>query len=519
MKRRMGRCPACGGPVEFRLSTALVTICDFCSATVARGDKRLEDHGKVADLVRTNSPFQRGMTGKFGRRPFEIVGRVQYQHPAGGVWNEWYLQYPGDRVGWLADAQGRYFLTSRRRLSEGAELPDFASVKVGERVDLGTDQTFVVAEKAVATAVSADGNIPWAFRPQAAHRFADLNGPEGAFATIEFGEDKLRLFVGQQVSLEELHLNGHSGEDADIWAATPDTSALQISCPQCGSPLTLHAPETLRVACPACNSLLDCQQGTLKFLQTLNFEGEKPLIPLGKVGTLFGDEYTVIGFMVRYAVFEGRDYPWSEYLLYHPQKGFRWLVRNRGHWSFVEPLSVSAAPDLRGAEISHRGSSFRIFDQGTAYVRSVVGEFYWRVTTREQAMTADYIAPPHMLSVEDTVSDKGHERNLSLGTYVERETVEQAFGLSELPVPWGVGTIQPKPDYSDVWRLWIAFGAVLVVLHFVLPLLSYPVELFYFLSALLALSAIPVVLLFLNHQFEVNRWRESDFSPYARGDE
>ncbi|MFN9976210.1 MAG: DUF4178 domain-containing protein, partial [Phycisphaerae bacterium] len=63
-----------------------MTICDFCSAVVARGDKQLEDHGKVADLVETNSPVERGMQGTFRKKSFEIAGRVQYQHPAGGVW-------------------------------------------------------------------------------------------------------------------------------------------------------------------------------------------------------------------------------------------------------------------------------------------------------------------------------------------------------------------------------------------------------------------------------------------------
>ena len=97
-----------------------------------------------------------------------------------------------------------------------------------------------------------------------------------------------------------------------------------------------------------------------------------------------------------------------------------------------------------------------------------------------------------------------------------KDVIETAFGLDELPVAWGVGTIQPKPDYSDVWMLWIGFGVLLFVLNLVCTSLSYSFDQFYFYAALVAVSAPPILLLILNHQFEVSRWQESDYSPYAQ---
>ena len=41
-------CPACGAPVEFKTRTGLVTICPHCQSAVARGDRQVEDIGKVA---------------------------------------------------------------------------------------------------------------------------------------------------------------------------------------------------------------------------------------------------------------------------------------------------------------------------------------------------------------------------------------------------------------------------------------------------------------------------------------
>ena len=527
MKKRIVACPACAAPIEFQLSTSLVTVCDFCRSVVARADKKVEDHGKVADLVETNSPIHRGQTGKFNKKRFEVVGRVQYQHPAGGVWNEWYLRFPGDRVGWLAEAQGKFYLTFERRFADKAELPSFESLTVGHRFEMSavnqpssgsTAGGFVVAEKGVATARSADGDIPWAFRQGAEHRFADLHGDNEEFGSLEYSGDRPRGFFGREVSVAELDLDG------DGWAAAipagANTPALHVNCPQCGGPLTLHAPDqTQRVTCPSCKGLLDCDQGKLKYLQTLHLPVVKPVIPLGSVGKLFDTEYTVIGFMERYAVWEGKTFPWTEYLLYNPAKGFRWLVRNQGHWSFVEsvPLSKVVMTKLSDARATFDGTQFKLYDRGKAYVRFVVGEFYWRVTTEESVESSDYIAPPRMLSFETSTSEKGEEINVSLGTYLTVESIEAAFQLKDLPRPFAIGTIQPLPNRADVWGMWVCFAALLAVLDFVFVsgAVKQPVDQFHFFAAQVIVSVFPLLMWFGRYTFEVNRWQNSDFSPYA----
>ena len=526
MKKRIVACPACAAPVEFQLSTSLVTVCDFCRSIVARADKKVADHGKVADLVETNSPIHRGLTGKFNKKRFEVVGRVQYQHPAGGVWNEWYLRFPGDRVGWLAEAQGKLYLTFERRFADQVELPSFESLSVGHRFEMSatnqpssssTPGGFVVAEKGVATARSADGDIPWAFRQDAEHRFADLHGDNDEFGTLEYSGDRPRGFFGREVSLAELNLEG------DGWAAAipagANTPALHVNCPKCAGPLTLHAPDqTQRVTCPSCKGLLDCQQGKLEYLQTLHLPVVKPVIPLGSVGKLFDIEYTVIGFMERYAVWEGKTFPWTEYLLYNPAKGFRWLVRNQGHWSFVESVPLSKVMQHGGDRlVNFDGKQFRLYDKGTAYVRFVVGEFYWRLSTEETVATQDYIAPPYMLSFETTKSEQGEEKNASLGTYLTVEVIEAAFGLQDLPRSFSVGTIQPQPSRADVWGMWVCFASLLALLDFlsVSRAATASVDQGHFFVAQSIVAAFPLVMLAMRGIFEVNRWKNSDYSPYA----
>lgn len=239
MKRRTASCPGCGAPVTFGIGS-VVAICDFCKTTVAHGDKKVEDFGKVADLVETSTPLRRGLTGAINGKGFTIAGRVQYRHPAGGVWDEWYLQFSEGRWGWLADAQGSLLLTFERRLRHDAKLPSFESLSVGTNVELaGTP--FSVYERGTGICATAEGEIPWDFRSGAEHRFIDLKDPQGRVATLEHGT-KPRLFVGRQVSIDELNLAGEG------WQKEPETVAAggaAIELPQLCRPPRASGPRSV----------------------------------------------------------------------------------------------------------------------------------------------------------------------------------------------------------------------------------------------------------------------------------
>ncbi|MFO1063340.1 MAG: DUF4178 domain-containing protein [Pirellulales bacterium] len=455
IKARTANCPACGGPVQFRASSSLVTICEFCHSAVARGDKSPEDHGKVADLVELNSPLMLGMHGKYRDKVFEVVGRVQYKHPSGAMWNEWYLLFPGEIWGWLAEAQGRFYITFERRMKSTTQIAPYDQLTIGQSFNLMKGD-LTVSEKGVASVHSAEGEIPWAVRAGADHKYADLRGEEGLFATLDYDNETPTVFVGYSVDPATLALTGY---DSLVEATAIKVGAVQLNCPQCGGPLTLHAPdETLRVTCPGCYALLDADHGKLSYLKTLSSKQVPAVIPVGCVGTIAGTEYTVIGFMERYVRYEGKAYPWTEYLLYAQGKGFRWLVNNSNHWSFVETIDAPAR-DTFPKTVYVNGRTYRKYDEGIAYVRYVVGEFPWKVMVGETTQTYDYIAPPHMLSYEVSVqidtSKKNRdpqkpvaseELNVSLGTYMTTDEIEAAFKLKGISRPWNVGAIQPAPS-------------------------------------------------------------------------
>jgi hypothetical protein len=192
----------------------------------------------------------------------------------------------------------------------------------------------------------------------------------------------------------------------------------------------------------------------------------KPLIPLGSRGALFGVEYEAIGFMQRADGY----YTWFEYLLFNPHHGYTWLVNYKGHWSFVERLLDFPDETVGGGYAVCDREKYKLFARGSAVVRYVVGEFYWRIKFGEKATTSDFILPPHILSKEEY--PELQEVTWSRGTYIDSDELARAFGLKEkLPEPIGVYLNQPNP-WNEKGQLLGATTVALVVLLFVIQLVS-----------------------------------------------
>lgn len=480
-------CPACAAPVEFTVANSVVAVCPSCGSAVGRGGGKLENLGKVADLVQTDSPLQVGLRGKFKGVPFEILGRSQIRHSAGGVWDEWYVAFRGGkRWGWLAEAQGRWYLTFEQPLPEGHEIPSLADLDIEDQISIPKVGVMKVVEVGEGTVVSGEGEIPWELTPGELVSFADLSGGGRKFGTLDESDGQLTFYVGGEVSLQELGIEGAASRDRE----ERRVEAVQVNCPKCGGPLDLKAPDqTLRVACPYCASMLSCDQGNLKFLTALQKRKIEPFIPLGSTGVLDPalvnadwdepQELTVIGFMQRKVTYEGIDYIWYEYLLYKPRLPFYWLIYNQGHWSFGQGVpagDVSAGP----TSARYHGSQYRIYDRSEPEVTYVLGEFYWEVSVGERVKASDYIAPPDMLSREtsqnpsagpkgrDSKRDKkNREINYTVSRYVPVEEIEKAFNVKDLRRPTSIAPNQPYP-YKDIYKYWFlacvaAFFLVLFV--------------------------------------------------------
>jgi len=489
----VANCPACGASVEFKSGQSIVVICSYCRSAVARTDRDLKDLGKVAEIVETGSPLDIGIQGRWKDIPFELTGRAQLGHEMGGQWDEWYATFSNGWLGWLAEAQGRFYLTFQHPIPENVNLPSFEQLQLGQSIGgLPWPTSLIVAETGRATALGAKGEIPYLLTPGDTYYYADLSGPNQGFGTLDYNETPPLVFLGQQVTLTEIGITSTRAPERE----QKEVAAAQLACPQCGGTLDLRAPDkTERVTCPSCNSLLDVNQGQLKFLKALGKPSFQPVIPIGTTGDVPEGKMTVIGAMTRSVTIEGTQYFWGEYLLYNPQIGFRWLVNSDDYWNYVEAIppgeiseladSVSlttplGAQDRPAKSVDFRGRNYRIFQDAPAVVESVLGEFYWKVEAGENVRATDYVSPPYMLSKEVTTllvpqpTRPGKKQNIgeinwSLGTYVTPAQIEKSFGVSDLPRPSIIAPNQPYL-YKWIYKYWIIFilaGLLVACLSFI----------------------------------------------------
>jgi hypothetical protein len=468
LSARAAQCPNCGGEVRFRTGASLVSICPQCKSAIARKGADLEAIGKVAELVPTSSPFKVGMDARpqKGTRPFHIAGRLQLS-TGEGTWDEWYVGFEDGTWGWLAEAQGGFWLMTPVK---PPQVPAFEALNAGETLDLGAYGTFAVAEAREATYASAEGELPFVAPPGSVFRYADLSGADGSLATLDYGDGPGLdgFYVGKPVALETLGIASLVG-----WSDRKVSAKAQaLNCPNCGGALQLRDPaNTVRIACTYCGSLLGSadrkEQGApSKFtvLEKLSAVTFKPALPLGAEGTLRGHKYAILGAVQKTCSSDGEDYFWIEYLLKEEKsEAYHWLAESNGHYTLLEPVPAGQVKD--GPRIAtFRGTSYRIFSHSHAKVEAVLGEFYWTVRKGEATEATDYVRPPRMLSKEKAAKEIAWTE----GAYVPSAEVAAAFALKDpLPSPEGVGACQPWPHEgtSHLWwkTAWILSLAAVVV--------------------------------------------------------
>ncbi len=449
-------CPSCAAQIEFQKGSTIVIVCPFCRSAVSRTDRGLDDLGKVAEIVDSQSPLRIGLHGTYMNQRFELTGRCQLKHEQGGFWDEWYATFGNGWIGWLSEAQGKFYMTFYQPLPPDFQVPNYDQLQVGSQLAVSKNN-FVIAEKGIATSIAADGEIPYKLIPNERNYYADLAGQNNVFGTIDYGMNPPYLFVGKQVTLAEIGL----GDAKPVIREAQKVSAQGMGCPNCGGPINLQVPDKAeRVTCPNCDSLLDCNQGKLAWMKSLipSPDAHKFDLEIGSEGTFNEKKMRIIGAVVRSVTAEGIKYFWHEYLLYNPLIGFRWLVHSDNHWNFIEPLNVADVVGS-GSTAQFGGKNYKLFQDAIATVEYVKGEFYWRVEQGENVRVIDYIKPPFVISNEMT----GNEINWSQGTYTRIPDIEKAFGINDLPKPWNVAPNQPFE--GQFWYTWgLAFLGILLIL-------------------------------------------------------
>ncbi|MDP2825555.1 MAG: DUF4178 domain-containing protein [Sulfuritalea sp.] len=440
-------CPACGAPVVFKSSASFHGVCEFCRSTLVRHGGDLENLGRMADLIEDASPIQIGTEGQYRGVHFAVVGRIQLRYAA-GVWNEWHLLFDDMRGGWLSDASGEYLISFLK--APGAPLPEFATLMPNDELKLA-GRDFVVTDLEEAMCVSGQGELPFAFGAGYPAQLVDLrttDEAEAAFASIDYSETPPLFFVGESLPFAAFRFANLRDDQA---AAKPAGVVKALQCPACGGAIAIHDKAVQSVACPSCLTILEPANESLRILQKAAAATRiEPLIPLGSVGKFLGKDWTVIGFQQRVITAEGVDYPWQEFLLHHPQEGFRWLVEAEGHWNWVSPVDKPPRYQVGFPSAILSGEEYRRYSAGSAETRYVIGEFTWKIKVGETWEIIDFIAPPKMLSRESS----HNETTWSLSDYLPIEEVMAAFKMTTaLPAPVGIGMNQPNPRSENHRRV------------------------------------------------------------------
>jgi hypothetical protein len=454
MAIRRSKCPSCGAAVEFRFSSTVQTVCEFCRSVLVRTDIDLKLVGKVADLPPIVSPIQIGTEGIYRDGAFVVAGRIIYEWEQGG-WNEWHLVFQDGSSGWLSDAQAEYAIS--RAVATPDALPAAGDLLPGSSLTIA-ETAMTVTTRTRARYVGVDGELPFQYWDKQYVAFVDLRAADKKFTTIDYSETPPLVFAGELVSLDELRLKNLR----DISAVDLRQGPQAIQCPHCGAGIERKlGGQSVSLVCAQCMSLLDSSSGALALLQ----EGREwhripPLIPLGQRGKFHGDEYEVTGFQVRTITVDDTPYSWHEYVLFNPQKGFRYLSQYNGHWNDVK--ATAHLPDAQGKDkVSWMGQSFRHFQTATAVTTFVLGEFPWRVRVGDQVEMMDYVAPPYLLSAEKTPG----EVTWSVGEYVSGARIWEALALAgKPPDSAGVFANQPSPFRGKVLSTWaVAVWGILLL--------------------------------------------------------
>ena len=419
-------CPGCGAPVEFKSAQSTHAICAYCHSTVVRSGEVLQRLGRMAEVFDDHSPLQLMASGRIAldgqTLPFTLIGRLQYQGEE-GRWTEWVAFLQDGSTATLSEDNGAYVFT--RPATLGRELPEAERFRVGMTTAVA-GQPFSVAANVRAQLVAAEGEVPKLPPLGTPFQVVELRSADGEVLSIDYGTQPPQVQRGRAVRLEDLQLQGLKDESAK------EEKGRQFSCPHCGAPVQVQLSSTKSCTCPSCHSLIDLSAGLGGELRhAAQYEPVQPLIPLGSVGQFEGAPWQVVGFQHRTGVEPGDDehFGWEEYLLYHRQRGFLFLVDASDGWSLVRPATGAPQHKPGASTATYLGTQYRLTSTYQAETNYVAGEFYWPVERGQKTSNSDFAAVngKGLLSREQSRS----EVTWSHGQRMDSSAVAQAFKLGD----------------------------------------------------------------------------------------
>lgn len=198
-------CPACGGDVLFQSPVSVSVTCPWCSSLLLRHDLDLEKLGTESLPPPDLSVVQIGAQGKYRGTAFTVIGKLVVGW-ADGRWNEWYVCFEDGRDGWLAEAQGDWMLSYQEH--DTNSIPARDSISLGATFPLRKNESFTVDDFRDVECLGCLGELPLKAAKGRKGLSVDLSSAGEQFACIEYSDNESRLFIGQYVDFDTLHMTG-----------------------------------------------------------------------------------------------------------------------------------------------------------------------------------------------------------------------------------------------------------------------------------------------------------------------
>lgn len=149
----------------------------------------------------------------------------------------------------------------------------------------------------------------------------------------------------------------------------------EVSCPNCGAPVTLAHRSVRLASCQNCGSLLAIERdGWVIKGTSARLSSFASVMSLGDVGTLRGRDFQAIG-RIRCAYEDGF---WDEWYLLFSDGAAGWLQEDEGELTLVSRERLSAIPRptaIRpGETIDVGGRAVYIREKGSAEIEGVEGQ-------------------------------------------------------------------------------------------------------------------------------------------------
>ncbi len=192
-------CPSCGAPLQIESAFTTLLICNYCGASLYVRDSGVDLTGKTAKLAEYPSRLSVGAQGKIKNRTFKVLGRVRYQY-ADGFWDEWFLQFDNQQVGWIEEDEGDLTLIFKSKLT--SPIPPFDQVRVGSFILLGGDRMFV-SEKGQGKVLGAEGELSMVASPGHSIQYIDGNAANAAIRLV-IDESGIILHKGEPLEFNDL---------------------------------------------------------------------------------------------------------------------------------------------------------------------------------------------------------------------------------------------------------------------------------------------------------------------------